>query len=180
MAQKTSDEKAQAIEERRWKVWRMRVVHHLDISEICKQVQVCRRTVETDLAEMRKNRRDHMRQAAAEQSAALDACIEVMEECTAVRRQAWADLLSEDKGTMIRARLMMVLLQAISREIEIRQSLGLLDRAAEEVIVSDGSIRDLTDEEANRLVDHLKGIIRGGGGGETAVGKGGKAKRAKN
>lgn len=160
MARQTSEEKKQAIQERRWKVWRLRVVHQLDISEICKQVDVARSTVENDLAEMRTRRREHMKQVAAEQSAALDASIEVIEQCRAVQRQAWADLLSEPRGTNVRARLMMVLLQAIGREIEIRQSLGLLDRAAEEVRVSDGSVRDLTDQEADKLIAMLKAELR--------------------
>ena len=168
MARKTSEEKKQAIEERRWKVWRMRVVHQLDISEIVNQVKVARSTVELDLAEMRKHRRDHIKQAVAEQSAALDASIEVIEQCRAVQRQAWADLLAEAKGTTIRARLMSVLLQAIGREIEIRQSLGLLDRAAEEVIVSDGSIRDLTDEETDKLLAAVKAELRGRNRGPAA------------
>ncbi len=180
MAKVTSTEKQQAIEERRWKVWRMRVVHKLDISEIVTQVKVSRRTVESDLAVMRTQRRDHYLRSKREEMSALDATVEVVEECEAIRRQAWADLLNEPKGTTVRARLMMVLLNAISKEVEIRQSLGLLDRAAEEVIVSDGNIRDLTDEEANKLADQLKEIIRGGTGGEEAPRKGRKAKRAKD
>ncbi len=161
MARVTSEEKKQAIQERRWKVWRLRVVQHLDISEICAQMKVARSTVELDLAEMRKHRREHIRQAAAEQNAALDASIEVIEECAAVRRQAWSDLLTEPRGTTVRARLMSVLLQAIGREIEIRQSLGLLDKAAEEVIVSDGSVRDLTDDEADKVIHWVKARLRG-------------------
>ena len=172
MARQTSEEKKQAIQERRWKVWRLRVVQKLDISEIVSQMKVARSTVELDLAEMRKHRRDHIRLAVAEQNAALDASIEVIEECAAVRRQAWSDLLSEPRGTSVRARLMSVLLQAIAREIEIRQSLGLLDRAAEEVIIGDGSIRDLTDEETDKLIDHLKGIIRAEGAGKGRKPKG--------
>jgi hypothetical protein len=171
MAKATSEEKEQAIQERRWKVWRLRVVQHLDISEIVKAVGVCRRTVVSDLAEMRKHRREHIRQAVAEQNAALDASIEVIEECAAVRRQAWSDLLTEPRGTTVRARLMSVLLQAIGREIEIRQSLGLLDRAAEEVILSDGSVRDLTDEETDKLLAAVKAELRSRNGGTAAGGR---------
>ena len=178
MARQTSEEKKQAIQERRWKVWRLRVVQKLDISEIVSQMGVARSTIENDLAEMRKHRRDHIRQAVAEQNAALDASIEVIEECAAVRRQAWSDLLSEQRGTSVRARLMSVLLQAIAREIEIRQSLGLLDRAAEEVIISDGSVRDLTDEEADKVIDHIKDLLRGTGKADKSTGKGRKAKGA--
>jgi hypothetical protein len=36
----------------------------------------------------------------------------------------------------------------------------MLDRAADEVIVTDGSIRDLTDEETDQLIARLKVEIR--------------------
>jgi len=171
MARETSEEKKQAIEERRWKAWRLRVVHQLDISEIVAQLGFARSTIESDLAEMRTHRREHMKQAAAEQNAALDASIEVIEQCRAVQRQAWSDLLSEPRGTTVRARLMSVLLQAIAREIEIRQSLGLLDRAAEEVIVSDSSTRDLTAQERDKLLGAIKAELRSRNGGEVAGGQ---------
>ena len=171
MARETSEEKKQAIQERRWKAWRLRVVHQLDISEIVGQLGFARSTIESDLAEMRTHRREHMKQAAAEQNAALDASIEVIEQCRAVQRQAWSDLLSEPRGTTVRARLMSVLLQAIAREIEIRQSLGLLDRAAEEVILSDGSVRDLSDEEADKLLGMVKAELRSRNGGPATGGR---------
>lgn len=140
-----STEKQQAIEERRWKVWRLRVVHKLDISEIVKQVKVARSTVEADLAVMRQSRREHIRLAVKEQNAALDATIEVIEECEAARRQAWSDLLATEAGGG-RAKFLSILLSAISKEIEIRQSLGLLDRAAEELIVRDTEmLREVLD-----------------------------------
>ena len=155
-----SSEKKEAIRERRLKVWRLRVVQKLTLAEIASAVGVSHGTVETDLAAMRKTRTDHIRRAQAAHEASLQAGVEVIEECDAVSRQAWSDLLAAPRGSATRAKFLTVLLTAVQRRNEILQSLGMLDRAAEEVIVSDGSLRDLTDEEADRLAAMLKAEIR--------------------
>jgi len=161
---KLSAEKEQALEERRWKIWRLRVVRKLDICEIVKLVGISRRTVAKDLAEMRDVRSDHIRLAHAEQQEAIDAAIEVAEQCDAVCRQAWADLDAAKKGSFARAKFLNTVLNAVRSRIEILQSVGLLPRSAEEVIISEGSIRDLSDKETNELIDRLKAEIRREGG----------------
>jgi len=155
-----SSEKKEAIRERRLKVWRLRVVQKLTLAEIASAVGVSHGTVENDLAVMRKTRTDHYRRAQAAQETALDAGIEVMEECDAICRQAWSDLLAAPRGSATRAKFMMVLLTALQRRTEILQSLGMLAREAEEVVFTDGSIRDLTDEEADKILAMLKAEIR--------------------
>ncbi len=127
MPRVSSAEKKQAIMERRWKVWRLRVVQKLDISEIVKAVGVSASTVEADLAEMRKMRTEHLRQSKQAQEAAIHAGIEVVEECDAMCRQAWSDLFAAQPGSATRAKFLTVLLNAIGRRIEILQSLGMLD-----------------------------------------------------
>jgi hypothetical protein len=159
MAQVTSDERQQAILERRWKVWRLRVTQKLDISEIVQLLSVARRTVDRDIAAMRRDRDDHIRQAMAAHQAAINAGIEVIEECDAVCRQAWTDLYAAPAGDAARAKFLAVILIAIGRRVEILQGLGLLARAPHEVIVHPGDIRDLTDEEAERLLT----LLRSGG-----------------
>jgi DNA-directed RNA polymerase specialized sigma24 family protein len=154
-----SAEKKEAIRERRLKVWRLRVVQKLTLAEIASAVRVSHGTVENDLAVMRRTRTDHVRRAQAAHEASLDAGIEVIEECDAVSRQAWSDLLAAPRGSATRAKFMTVLLTALQRRNEILQSLGMLDRAAEEVIL-DSSIRDLTDIEADKLIARLKAEIR--------------------
>jgi len=168
-----SPEKKEAVRERRLKTWRLRIVQKLTLAEIASAVGVSHGTVENDLAVMRRTRTDHYRRAQASQEAALQAGLEVIEECDAICRQAWSDLMAAPRGSATRAKFMTVLLTALQRRNEILQSLGMLDRAAEEVIVSDGSVIDLTDEETDKLIDHLKGIIRAEG-----VGKGRKPKGA--
>jgi len=158
----TSPEKKEAIRERRWKTWRLRVVQKLTLAEIASAVGVSHGTVENDLALARKTRTDHFRRSQAAQEAALNAGIEVIEECDAISRQAWSDLLAAPRGSATRAKFMAVLLNALQRRNEILQSLGMLERAADEVIVHDGSIRDLTDEETDKLIAMLKAEIRKG------------------
>ena len=167
-----SPEKKGAIRERRLKAWRLRVVQKLTLAEIATAVGVSHGTVENDLAVMRKARTDHVRRARAAQEAALEAGVEVIEECDAICRQAWSDLMAAPRGSATRAKFLTVLLTAVQRRNEILQSLGMLERAADEVIVHDGSIRDLTDEETDKLIDHLKGIIRAEGAGKGRKPKG--------
>ena len=154
-----SPEKKEAIRERRLKVWRLRVVQKLTLAEIASAVGVTHGTVENDLTVMRKTRTDHFRRSQAAQEGALNAGIEVIEECDAISRQAWSDLLAAPRGSATRAKFMTVLLNALQRRNEILQSLGMLDRAAEEVIL-DSSIRDLTDVEIDKLIAMLKAEIR--------------------
>ena len=155
-----SPEKKEAIRERRLKVWRLRVVQKLTLAEIASAVGVSHGTVENDLAVARKTRTDHVLRAQAAHEASLQAGIEVIEECDAISRQAWSDLMAAPRGSATRAKFMTVLLTALQRRNEILQSLGMLDRAAEEVIVADGSIRDLDDEETDQLIARLKAEIR--------------------
>jgi len=161
MPETVSEEKKEAIRERRLKVWRLRVVQKLTLAEIASAVGVSHGTVENDLATMRLSRTDHFRRAQAAREASLDAAIEVMEECDAICRQAWSDLMAAPRGSATRAKFMQVLLAALQRRTEILQSLGMLPREAEEVVFTDGSIRDLTDEEADKLAARLKAEIRG-------------------
>ena len=155
-----SPEKKGAIRERRLKAWRLRVVQKLTLAEIATAVGVSHGTVENDLAVMRRTRTDHCRRARAAQEAALEAGVEVIEECDAICRQAWSDLMAAPRGSATRAKFLTVLLAAVQRRNEILQSLGMLERAADEVIVHDGSIRDLTDEETDKLIAALKAEIR--------------------
>jgi len=155
-----SPEKKEAIRERRLKIWRLRVVQKLTLAEIASAVGVSHGTVENDLAVMRKSRTDHVRRAQAAHEASLDAGIEVMEECDAVSRQAWSDLLAAPRGSATRAKFMTVLLTAIQRRNEILQSLGMLERAADEVVVTDGGVRDLTEQERDLLLAQIKAELR--------------------
>jgi AcrR family transcriptional regulator len=155
-------ERKQAIRERRLKVWRLRVVQKLTLAEIASAVGVSHGTVESDLEVMRKRRCDHLRRGEAAHEAAVQAAVEVMEECDAVSRQAWSDLLAAPRGSATRAKFMAVLLTAVQRRTEILQSLGMLERAADEVMVTDGNIRDLTDQEAEQILAMLRDTLRSG------------------
>jgi AcrR family transcriptional regulator len=157
-----SPEKKEAIRERRLRVWRLRVVQKLTLAEIASAVGVSHGTVENDLAVMRQVRTDHVRRAQAAHEAALQAGVEVIEECDAISRQAWSDLLAAPRGSATRAKFMTVLLTAVQRRNEILQSLGMLDRAAEEVIVTDSTIRDLADQEAEQILVVLRDSLRNG------------------
>ena len=160
---KLSPEKEQAVEERRWKIWRLRVVRKADLTEIVRLLGISRRTVVSDLAVMRDVRTDHIRLAHAEQQATIDAAIEVTESCDAVCRQAWADLDAAEKGSFARAKFLNTILNAVRWKIEVLQAVGLLPRQPDEMILTEGSgIRDLSDQEGDKLLAMLKILVREG------------------
>jgi len=124
-------------------------------------VSISRRTVMSDLAEMRDVRSDHIRLAHAEQQETIDAAIEVAEQCDAVCREAWANHGAAEKGSFARAKFLSIVLHAVRTRIEVLQSVGLLPTAADEVILTqDSSVRDLTDDESDRLLAMLKAELR--------------------
>jgi len=158
---KLSPEKEQAVEERRWKIWRLRVVRKADLTEIVRLLGISRRTVVSDLAVMRDVRTDHIRLAHAEQQATIDAAIEVTESCDAVCRQAWADLDAAEKGSFARAKFLTTILNAVRWKIEVLQAVGLLPRQPDEVILTEGiGIRDLSDQELDKCLAMQKILIR--------------------
>jgi len=156
MPRAISPEKKAAIKERRLKVWRLRVVQKLTLEEIAAAVGVSHGTVENDLAVMRRARTDHLRRAQAAHEAALQAATEVVEECEAISRQAWTDLLAAPRGSATRARFLAVLLNAVQQRNEILQSLGMLEKAPEEIVLTGGGIRSITDQEAEQILMMLK------------------------
>jgi len=149
-----------AIEERRWLAWQLRVVRKSRIAAIAEALEVSVRTVALDLAAMRRVRVDHFRQAEKAKSGALDAGIEVIEECDAACRQAWTDLLAADEGSATRARFLRVLLDAITQRVKILQSLGMLKRVPDELLVGD-SIRAVADSEAREILGAVRVALRG-------------------
>ena len=148
-----------AIEERRWLAWQMRVVRKFRIASIAIALEVSERTVALDLAAMRRVRVDHLRQAEKAKSGALDAGIEVIEECDAACRQGWTDLLAADEGSATRAKFLRVLLDAITQRVKILQSLGMLKRVPDELLVGE-SIRAVADSEAREILGAVRVALR--------------------
>jgi len=150
----------------------MRIVQKLRVASIAGALEVSERTVEMDLAAMRRLRTDHFRRSREAAEQALAAAVEVVEECDALCRQAWADLVQATPGSATRAKFLGVALSAMAQRIKILQSLGMLERAPEEVLVGDADLRQLTDDEARRvleLLDSLRGAPAEAGGGAGAA-----------
>lgn len=152
--------KTAAIEERRWLAWQMRVVQKHRIAAIATALEVSERTIVQDLAAMRRVRLDHFRRAEEAKEAALEAGIEVIEECDAACRQGWADLLAATEGSATRAKFLKVLLDAITQRVKVLQSLGMLKRVPEELLVGD-SIRAVADSEARDVLAAVRVALQG-------------------
>lgn len=140
--------------------WQLRVVRKSRIAAIAEALEVSERTIVADLAAMRRVRVDHLRRAEEAESAALDAGIEVIDECDAACRQGWTDLLAAPEGSATRAKFLKVLLDAITQRVKILQSLGMLKRVPEELLVGD-SIRAVADSEAREILGAVRVALRG-------------------
>jgi|GEM_PF-1893792 len=176
-----SDEEKLAIARRQRRVWHLHVVRKLTLDEISQAMAVSVATVARDLAAVRKRTRGLLRRKEKLEESVLDAGSEVLEEISAVIRQAWTDCLAAPEGTNTRARYLKVLLEAVAERVKIMQSLGLLDKVPEEVLLGDMfgfDIRGLSDAEIRRALAFFRSLRAesgGGAGGDPAAAGGPQA-----
>jgi hypothetical protein len=166
-----SAEERRAIAERQRQVWHLKVVRKLHVAEIAPLVGVSERQVERDLAAVRKRARTLLRRAQESEQAVLDAGLEACAEFDAATRQAWADCLAAPEGSPARARFLNIVLKSIEQRVKILQSLGLMERVPEEVLLGDLDLRRLSDSEAESALAFLRSCAaRAGGGAGGAAG----------
>jgi len=153
------------VDERRRRVWMLALVRKLTVREIAQVVGVGRRTIGRDLVAVRKRVHEHLRKAGQLEEAVLEAGAEIRETTNAISRQAWADLMEAPKGSPARGRFLRVILAALVEQTKLMQSLGIVKRVPEEVLIADiGVERDLqqlSDEEAAVAIDFLAQIRAG-------------------
>ena len=113
------------------------VVRKLSLREIAEVVRVGERTVQRDLTMVRQRVHEHLREAGQLEAAVLDAGAEIRETTNAIARQAWADLMEAPKGSPTRGRFLRVVLAALVEQVKLMQSLGIVRRVPEEVLIAD-------------------------------------------
>jgi hypothetical protein len=107
------------------------------------------------------------------EEAVLQMAAQIIETCAAVARQAWADLMEAPKGSSARSRFLRIILQAVAEEVKLLQSLGVMMRVPEEVVIGgmelEQRLHRLSDEDAAAaiaLLDQICPPIAGATGGD--------------
>ena len=107
------------------------------------------------------------------EEAILEAASQVQTTSTEVARHAWQEFLQAPKGSLARARFLRIVLTCQDDLVRILQSLGVIKRAPDEVLVGglevERGLRQLTDEQAQEALDFLERIA---GGSESDGGEG--------
>jgi predicted DNA-binding protein (UPF0251 family) len=154
-----------SVDERRQRVWALSHVRQLTIREIGSVMGVAHRTVCRDLAAVRKRVHEHLRRTGKLEEAVLDAAAGIIETTNAVARQAWADLMDAPKGASSRGRFLRIVLSAKVEQIKLLQSLGVVKRVPEEVIIGgmelERQLQQLTDDQAEEALRYFGGLIAG-------------------
>jgi len=153
-------EHAAEADDRRRRVWALAVARKLTSAEIAEVVGVARRTVERDLALVRRRVRGHLRRESRLEEAILEAAAQVQATSAEVARHAWQEFLQAPKGSPARARFLRIVLTCQDDMVRILQSLGIIKRAPDELLVGglevERGLRQLTDQQAQEALDFLE------------------------
>jgi len=152
----TSAEERAAIARRQERVWHLRVVRKLTEDEISQIMNISTRTVSRDLAAMRTRGYAAVARSAASEKAVIEAGLQTASELDAVVRQAWTDCLAAPEGSIARAGFLNLVLKATAERLRILQSLGLMKKVPEELLLGDLDLRQLSDAEIRSALAFLR------------------------
>ncbi len=165
MPDRQSPEERLRIAERQRDIWKLHIVRKLTIPEIAGVVGISVAQVSRDLAAVRRRGHSLLKRTQAAEDAVLDAGLEACTELDAIVRQAWADCMAAPEGSATRARFLNVVLKSIEQRVKILQSLGLMEKVPEEVLLSGIDLRQLSDAEAESALAFLRACSAGAGEG---------------
>jgi predicted DNA-binding protein (UPF0251 family) len=157
-------EEREAIARRQERVWHLRVVRKLTEHEVGQLMSISRRTITRDLAAMRARGQSAVALSAASEKAVVDAGLQAASELDAIVRQAWTDCMAAPDGSLARVGYLNLVLKSIGERLRILQSLGLMKKVPEEVLLGDLDLRQLSDSEAESALTFLRACARGAGG----------------
>ena len=126
-------EHAAETDERRHRIWALAVARKLTSAEIAQVVGVAKRTVERDLAVVRRRVQGHLRREGRLEEAVLEAAAQVQTTSAEVTRHAWQEFLQAPKGSPSRARFLRTVLDAQNDQVHLLQSLGIVRRVPDEL-----------------------------------------------
>ncbi len=155
MPRGTPEENA-AIARRQERVWHLHVVRKLTEHEISQLMTISRSTVSRDLAAMRRRGYAAVARSAASEKAVIEAGLQTASELDAVVRQAWTDCLAAPDGSLARVGYLNLVLKATAERLRILQSLGLMKKVPEELLLGDLDLRQLSDAEIQSALAFLR------------------------
>jgi hypothetical protein len=160
-----SPEERLRIAERQRDIWKLHVVRKLTISEIAGIVGISVPQVSRDLGAVRRRGHTLLKRTQAAEDAVFDAGLEACTEFDAITRQAWSDCMAAPEGSATRARFLNVVLKSIEQRVKILQSLGLMEKVPEEVLLGGIDLRQLSDSEVESALAFIRACSAGAGGG---------------
>jgi transposase len=136
---------------RQERAWHLVVVRKVSEREAAQILGVDERTIRRDLAAMRTRGAEALKQLAAPQNV-MHMAVEMCSQLSSVLREAWATVQAADLAAPVRVRALNTVRATIRDVADILQSLGLLPKAPEEVIVNAQDPGQLNDAQLEAAV----------------------------
>src|SRR5512140_2343442 len=139
------------IRARQEKVWHLIVVRRLSELEAAEILTTSERTIRRDLAAMRTRGGKEL-QSLASQEHVLSFAAEMWGQLSSVLREAWVSVQAAESASPVRVRALNLVRTTVREMAEILQSLGLLPKAPEEVVVGTRDVTQLNDSQLEAAV----------------------------
>src|SRR5574340_1488326 len=163
----------QEIQERQERAWHLVVVRRLSEREAAQILSVHEKTVRRDLAAMRTRGAKTIASMASQRSV-LHLAAEMWAQLSAVLREAWVSVQAAGNDSPVRVRALNTVRATVKDMADILQSLGLLPKAPEEVLISARDPGQLNDTQLEAAVAFFLALSSdspqtGAGAGESAA-----------
>ena len=139
------------IRERQERAWHLVVVRRLSEQEAAEILQVSDRTVRRDLTAMRARGMRALRSISGQRNV-FRLASEMWTQLSSVLREAWVSVQAASDASPVRVRALNTVRATIKDMADIMQSLGLLPKAPEEVLISARDPAQLTDPQLEAAV----------------------------
>ena len=151
----------QEMQERQERAWHLVVVRRLSENEAAQILGVHEKTVRRDLAAMR-SRGAKMVASMSTQRNVLHLAAEMWAQLSSVLREAWVSVQASGDASAVRVRALNTVRATVKDMADILQSLGLLPKAPEEVLISAKDPGQLNDVQLEAAVAFFLSLSGGG------------------
>ncbi len=158
------------IRERRERAWHLVVVRRLSEQEAARILGVSDRTVRRDLTAMRARGMRALRTLSGQHNV-LRLAAEMWSQLSSALREAWVSVQAAPEASPVRVRALNTVRGTIKDMADIMQSLGLLPRAPEEVVISARDPGQLSDDQLEAAVAFFLSLSEDRGPAEPDAGE---------
>ncbi len=142
---------AREIAERQERAWHLVVVRRLSEREAAEMLGVHEKTLRNDLKAMRARGAKVISNMATQRNVLMLAA-EMWSQLSSVLREAWVSVQAADSGSAVRVRALNTVRATVKDMADILQSLGLLPKAPDEVLISAKDPGQLNDAQLEAAV----------------------------